>query len=57
MGHGKMLMLIMGLYFQYINKTTFNFTFFLTFLQHNKDNAFSALGNVQRLIQLLIINT
>jgi hypothetical protein len=34
-----MLMLIMGLYSQYINKTTFNSTSFFTFQQHKKDNA------------------
>jgi hypothetical protein len=32
-------MLIMGLYSQYISKTTSNFTSFFTSLQHKKDNA------------------
>ncbi len=37
--HGEMLMLIMGLYFQYINKTTYNFVSLSTFLQHKNDYA------------------
>jgi hypothetical protein len=37
--HGKMLMLIMGLYSRYIDKTTSNSTYLSTSLQHKKDNA------------------
>jgi hypothetical protein len=66
-------MLIMGLYPQYINRTTSDFTSFFTSLQQKKDNfegsigskiykhyiirKFFALINIQRLIQLLIIIT
>ncbi len=36
-----MLMLIMSLYSQYVNKTTSNSTSLFTSLQHKKDNTFS----------------
>jgi hypothetical protein len=37
--YGVMLMLIMGLYSRYINKTTYNSTSLSTFLQYKKNNA------------------
>jgi hypothetical protein len=72
-----MLMLIMGLYSQYISKITFNSTSLCTSLQPKRrmhfkrfirfklikryiilnKEVFSTLGNIQRLIQLLIIIT
>jgi hypothetical protein len=72
-----MLMLIMGLYSQYISKITSNFTSLYTSLQPKRTmhfkrfirfklikryiilnkEVFFTLGNIQRLIQLLIIIT
>jgi hypothetical protein len=41
--HGEMLMLIIGLYSRYINKTTSNSTSLSTSLQHLKKNTLESL--------------